>query len=91
MARKNVPLAIAYDFDWTLSPGYMQDYDLIPALGMKPKVFWDEVKVLAKDQQGDEILIYMGQNMSNLPIVLFPSRILFLLVMAKPISLVSAW
>ena len=59
--RKHIPLAISYDFDGTLSPGHMQNYDFIPALGMKPKVFWDEVKELAKHQQGDEILIYMGQ------------------------------
>jgi len=59
--RKYIPLAISYDFDGTLSPGHMQNYDFIPALGMKPKAFWDEVKELAKGQQGDEILIYMGQ------------------------------
>ena len=29
-------------------------------LGMKPREFWSEVKKLAKDQHGDEILIYMG-------------------------------
>lgn len=61
MARKHIPLAIAYDFDGTLSPGNMQNYDFIPALGMKPHTFWSEVKRLAKGQQGDEILIYMGQ------------------------------
>ncbi len=60
MARKHVPLAICYDFDGTLSPGYMQNYDFIPKIGMKTGDFWDEVKKLAKDQHGDEILIYMG-------------------------------
>jgi phosphoserine phosphatase len=61
MARKHVSVAICYDFDGTLSPGYMQNYDFIPRLGMKPASFWSKVKQLAKDQDGDEILIYMGQ------------------------------
>ena len=60
MARKHVPVAICYDFDGTFSPGYMQNYDFIPKIGMKTGDFWDEVKKLAKDQHGDEILIYMG-------------------------------
>lgn len=60
MARKHVPLAICYDFDGTLSPGYMQNYDFIPKLGMKTGEFWAEVKKLTRDQHGDEILIYMG-------------------------------
>ncbi|QGA58128.1 HAD family hydrolase [Brucella sp. 2280] len=60
MARKHTPLAICYDFDGTLSPGYMQNYDFIPKLGMKSGDFWSEVRKLTKDQHGDEILIYMG-------------------------------
>ena len=60
MPRKHTTLAICYDFDGTLSPGYMQDYNFIPALGMKPKQFWKDVKKLSRDQEGDEILIYMG-------------------------------
>jgi len=60
MARKHTPLAICYDFDGTLSPGYMQNYTFIPDLGIATKEFWAKVKELAKEQQGDEILIYMG-------------------------------
>ena len=29
----NFSFAIAYDFDGTLSPGHMQEYSFIPALG----------------------------------------------------------
>jgi hypothetical protein len=65
MARKHVELAICYDFDGTLSPGYMQNYDFIPKLGKKPKEFWGKVKELAKQQDGDEILIYMGQMLRD--------------------------
>jgi len=60
LARKHTPFAICYDFDGTLSPGYMQNYDFIPKIGMKTGAFWAEVKELAKAQHGDEILIYMG-------------------------------
>lgn len=59
MAKKLIPLAIAYDFDGTLAPGNMQEYDFIPALQMKSKEFWNEVKRRAKEQDADEILAYM--------------------------------
>ena len=39
MAKKHVPFVIAYDFDGTLSPGNMQEYDFVPALGIKPADF----------------------------------------------------
>lgn len=52
-------IAICYDFDGTLSPGNMQEYDFIPQLNIKPKEFWDEVKKRAMEQGADEILTYM--------------------------------
>lgn len=61
MARKYETMAICYDFDGTLSPGYMQNYDFIPSLGLRISDFWSEVKRHTKEQNGDEILIYMGQ------------------------------
>ncbi|MGU2314351.1 HAD family hydrolase [Pseudomonas aeruginosa] len=59
MAKKHVPFVIAYDFDGTLSPGNMQEYDFVPALGIKPADFWREAKAMAREQQADEILAYM--------------------------------
>jgi phosphoserine phosphatase len=59
MAKKHVPFVIAYDFDGTLSPGNMQEYDFVPALKIKPAVFWQEAKTMAQEQQADEILAYM--------------------------------
>ncbi|MDL2321127.1 haloacid dehalogenase-like hydrolase [Desulfosarcina sp. OttesenSCG-928-B08] len=59
MAAKLTPMAIAYDFDGTLSPGNMQEYDFIPALKMKPSEFWKEAKRIAKEHDADEILAYM--------------------------------
>ncbi|WP_260627377.1 hypothetical protein [Pseudomonas protegens] len=46
MAKKHVPFVIAYDFDGTLSPGNMQEYDFVPALGIKPADFWREAKAM---------------------------------------------
>lgn len=59
MARKHQPFVLAYDFDGTLAPGNMQEYDFVPALNMKPAEFWAEAKKLAQQQQADEILAYM--------------------------------
>jgi len=60
MAKKKlVPMAICYDFDGTLAPGYMQEYDFIPALGVSPVEFWEEARELAERQDGDGILAYM--------------------------------
>ncbi len=43
----------------------MQNYDFIPKLGMKTSEFWTKVKELAAEQDGDEILIYMGQMLRD--------------------------
>lgn len=60
MSRQKRPIiAIAYDFDGTLAPNNMQEYDFIPALNMKPKAFWKEATALAKDNNADPILAYM--------------------------------
>ena len=57
--RKNIPIAIAYDFDGTLAPGNMQERDFIPDVGMTKQAFWDNVGEQAKAHQADNILIYM--------------------------------
>lgn len=57
--NKTIRLAIIYDFDGTLAPGNMQERDFIPAIGMKTKEFWNEVSILAKQHQADNILSYM--------------------------------
>ena len=59
MPKLLIPLALCYDFDGTLAPGNMQERDFIPAIGMKKGSFWKEVKALAKEHEGDEILMYM--------------------------------
>ncbi|MFI3266996.1 MAG: HAD family hydrolase [Rikenellaceae bacterium] len=52
-------IALIYDFDGTLSPGNMQEYDFIPALGKSNGQFWQESNTLASQQDGDPILAYM--------------------------------
>ncbi len=59
MTRKLAPFAIAYDFDGTLAPGNMQEYDFVPAIGMTSKAFWKEVDELTKKHDADQILLYM--------------------------------
>ena len=60
MTRKLPEVAIAYDFDGTLSPGNMQEYDFIPKLGMTPARFWSKANELARQCDGDLILAYLN-------------------------------
>jgi len=59
MGKSRLKVAICYDFDGTLAPGNMQEYDYIPQLQMKSKEFWRQVKTRAQEQEADEILSYM--------------------------------
>lgn len=58
---KTINAAIAYDFDGTLVPGYMQDHSFFPSLGVDNPFedFWPRVREIAKAQDMDEILAYM--------------------------------
>lgn len=59
MPKRLIRMAIAYDFDGTLAPGNMQEYDFIPALNTKSKHFWKSVNQLAVKNEMDQILAYM--------------------------------
>lgn len=59
MARRLIPMVIAYDFDGTLAPGNMQEYDFIPALKMRSEAFWKSVNEIAQQHEMDQILAYM--------------------------------
>ena len=63
MARKEPyhrsTLAIVYDFDGTLTPQPMQEYTVLPQLGIPASVFWDEVNAEVARTGGDSILAYM--------------------------------
>jgi phosphoserine phosphatase len=57
--KKPITAALVYDFDGTLSPGNMQEYDFIPSVGKKNEEFWAESNRLAEEQDADPILIYL--------------------------------
>ena len=61
MAKKYIPMAIAYDFDGTLAPGNMQERQFLPDIGVTPSKFWAEVTALTKERQADNVLVYMEQ------------------------------
>ncbi len=58
--NNDVTVALIYDFDGTLSPGNMQEYDFIPAVDKSNKEFWSEANTLAEEQDADGILTYMA-------------------------------
>ena len=60
MAAKKTPVvALVYDFDGTLSPGNMQEFGFIQAVGKKPQEFWQESDDIAIEQDASNILSYM--------------------------------
>ncbi len=52
-------IALVYDFDGTLIPGSMQDYSIIPHLGLTPADFWNEVGEATVRSNGERMLTYM--------------------------------
>ena len=57
---RNRPIvALIYDFDGTLSPGNMQEFGFIQAIGKKPQEFWQESDAIALGQDASNILSYM--------------------------------
>ena len=36
-------IAVVYDFDGTLSPQPMQEYTVLPKIGVEPSTFWGQV------------------------------------------------
>ena len=52
-------VAICYDFDKTLSPKDMQNFELIPKLKCKIGPFWKEAGKLARENGMDKIIAYM--------------------------------
>jgi len=59
--KENITVALIYDFDGTLAPGNMQEYDFIPAVGKSNIEFWHEANTLAEEQDADQVLTYMAR------------------------------
>ena len=58
MRRKPI-IGLIYDFDGTLSPGNMQEFGFIQAIGQTPEEFWDKSNRIAVGQDASNILAYM--------------------------------
>jgi phosphoserine phosphatase len=58
MKRKPI-VALIYDFDGTLSPGNMQEFGFIQAIGQTPEEFWSKSDGIAIGQDASNILAYM--------------------------------
>ena len=57
--RKKPIVALIYDFDGTLSPGNMQEFGFIQAIGKDAAEFWRESDDIAIGQDASNILSYM--------------------------------
>ncbi len=52
-------IAMVYDFDGTLSPQPMQEYTVLPKLGVSAKSFWQTVEKEKEEYQAEGMLVYM--------------------------------
>jgi hypothetical protein len=52
-------IAMIYDFDETLTPQPMQEYTVLPQIGVKAKGFWKQVGEEARATRGDQMITYM--------------------------------
>ncbi len=52
-------IALVYDFDGTLSPQPMQEYTVLPKIGVEPAEFWAIVNREARETESDPMLVYM--------------------------------
>ncbi len=59
-------IAMVYDFDGTLSPQPMQEYTVLPKIGIEPRKFWAQVHQEAVDTGSDPMLVYMRLMMEKL-------------------------
>ena len=57
--RKKIDVALVYDFDGTLSPGNMQEFGFVQAIGKDPKSFWEKTAELSTENDASGILCYM--------------------------------
>lgn len=57
--KRKPTVALIYDFDGTLSPGNMQEFGFIQAIGKTPKEFWSASNEVPEGQEVSSILSYM--------------------------------
>lgn len=59
MSVPQTTIGIAYDYDQTLSPTYMQDEVLFPAFGINAAAFWKKCQQLVRDDGWESELAYL--------------------------------
>lgn len=59
MKNRKPIVALIYDFDGTLSPGNMQEFGFIQAIGQTPEEFWTKSNMMPDGQEVNSILSYM--------------------------------
>ena len=59
-------IALVYDFDGTLTPQPMQEYTVLPHIGIRPAEFWARVNRDALLTQSDTMLVYMRHIIEEL-------------------------
>ena len=57
--KRNIDVALVYDFDGTLAPGNMQEFGFVQAVGKDPEAFWSKTSELSVDNDASGILCYM--------------------------------
>lgn len=58
-SRNIIDVALVYDFDGTLSPGNMQEFGFVQAVGKDPNEFWNRTYEMAVGNDASGILCYM--------------------------------
>ena len=72
---KHNTIALVYDFDGTLSPKPMQEYTILPEIGIKNgKKFWTEVKRESIKAKGEDIVTYMRLMIHKSRMVNYPVK-----------------
>ncbi len=59
-------IALVYDFDGTLSPQPMQEYTVLPRMGVEPREFWEKVNEEARATESDMMLVYLRHILETL-------------------------
>lgn len=59
-------IALVYDFDGTLSPQPMQEYTVLPRMGVVPREFWEKVNEEARATESDMMLVYLRHILETL-------------------------
>lgn len=59
VTMNNIDVALVYDFDGTLSPGNMQEFGFVQAIGKDPNEFWNRTHDMAVSNDASGILCYM--------------------------------